>query len=574
MTQVTHDHSESQKAPATIIITLTLIILALMLLPLRAFGQASSVYDIVLDTAGHGVPGATIRLCQNGAINTPCTPLALLYTSISATVLGPNPVTTNAFGNWHFYAKPGLYTLQITTPGGTQTFQDYQISPNVGNIPSLTVGKLNNTIYVDQEPGADFGAKVNQCVADLPTFGGICDATGFSGQSITAVTPIVLGTNGGKQISLRISSSTTVNFDCRLAIAAPCYNTDVILMKTRSSIIGVGPSCCASGGMFQITDGSVVSSLLHISNVSLVTIDNVSFAGPNPITSAVCTNALIDLEGITDTDTFTNMRVAGSIPPRTAGATGAAIWLHTFAGVSSFGPMVFQNLVVAASTVPANAHMLLIEDTGGGGTPPSGITFLSGVVGHSKSDVSDVLIDSKGTGGIVGVRFINTYFETDGNAKTVPMIQIKDARTTIFDGNYMTGSGVDFIDISETFSTGTVGTEIRQLFLNGNWTNAVNDHVNGGTTISGDVNHRHLPHYQQFNANYPTISYFDNGTFTQNVVVGGQLRLSLFNVAGLPSALGAGAMVYATDGTPGSSPCTGSGNGAIAAYTGSVWACK
>jgi hypothetical protein len=50
--------------------------------------------------------------------------------------------------------------------------------------------------------------------------------------------------------------------------------------------------------------------------------------------------------------------------------------------------------------------------------------------------------------------------------------------------------------------------------------------------------------------------------------------LPLSTVANLPSSAANGSMMVATDGTPGSSPCTGSGSGALAVRIGGAWVCK
>lgn len=64
----------------------------------------------------------------------------------------------------------------VLTPGGTG---------------SVLVPKLNNIRFADQFPGADAGAKIAACIADLPSTGGTCDARGLEGaQTISATVTI------------------------------------------------------------------------------------------------------------------------------------------------------------------------------------------------------------------------------------------------------------------------------------------------------------------------------------------------------------------------------------------------
>src|SRR5580698_1832626 len=57
-------------------------------------------------------------------------------------------------------------------------------------------------------------------------------------------------------------------------------------------------------------------------------------------------------------------------------------------------------------------------------------------------------------------------------------------------------------------------------------------------------------------------------TFTSGVELGGVTTSQLATLAGNVN------IVYVSDGTPNSSPCTGSGSGAWAFYVGSQWNCS
>jgi Pectate lyase superfamily protein len=87
----------------------------------KAHAQGSRRDDIVFGPSGHPVANATIRVCQAGAVGTPCSPLATIYTDATLAVAAPNPFETDGIGNYHFYAPAGRYEVQISGPGITGT---------------------------------------------------------------------------------------------------------------------------------------------------------------------------------------------------------------------------------------------------------------------------------------------------------------------------------------------------------------------------------------------------------------------------------------------------------------------
>jgi Pectate lyase superfamily protein len=103
-----------------------------------AFAQGSRKDDIVLNAAGKPVAGATITVCVGDSNVVPCTPLATLYTDATLTVQSPNPFQADGLGNYHFYAAPGRYTIQIGGSGiSPQTYED-TILPNDPTEPSFS----------------------------------------------------------------------------------------------------------------------------------------------------------------------------------------------------------------------------------------------------------------------------------------------------------------------------------------------------------------------------------------------------------------------------------------------------
>ena len=117
---------------------ITAIVAALtFLFAAPAAREQGTRYDGVVQ-GEQGIPasGATIVVCTQPAnvTSTPCTPLANLYTDTTLTAAAPNPLNSDGLGNFHFYAAPGMYTLQIYGPGiNTYTMTDVLLPINPSN---------------------------------------------------------------------------------------------------------------------------------------------------------------------------------------------------------------------------------------------------------------------------------------------------------------------------------------------------------------------------------------------------------------------------------------------------------
>jgi hypothetical protein len=85
----------------------------------RVAGQGSRKDDIVFNSRGVPLAGATVRVCVMPASGQPCTPLALIYSDAALTQALANPTTTDGLGNYFFYAAPGKYEIEFSGPGIT-----------------------------------------------------------------------------------------------------------------------------------------------------------------------------------------------------------------------------------------------------------------------------------------------------------------------------------------------------------------------------------------------------------------------------------------------------------------------
>jgi len=122
-------------------ILLGILALALQLWPGivgPARGQGSRKDDIVFNTRGVPLAGATVRVCAMPASGQPCTPLANIYSDPLLTQALANPTTTDGLGNYSFYAAPGKYEIEISGPGITTKQLPNVILPSDPSSPTFS----------------------------------------------------------------------------------------------------------------------------------------------------------------------------------------------------------------------------------------------------------------------------------------------------------------------------------------------------------------------------------------------------------------------------------------------------
>src|SRR5712664_1441330 len=103
-----------------------------------AHAQGSRKDDIVFNTRGIPLAGATIRVCAMPASGQPCTPLALIYSDSALTQALANPTTTDGLGNYFFYAAPGKYEIEVSGPGISTKQLPNVILPNDPSSPTFS----------------------------------------------------------------------------------------------------------------------------------------------------------------------------------------------------------------------------------------------------------------------------------------------------------------------------------------------------------------------------------------------------------------------------------------------------
>jgi hypothetical protein len=106
------------------------------IVPTRAQGTRKD--DIVFNSRGIPLAGATVRVCAMPASGQPCTPLALIYSDVGLTQALANPTTTDGMGNYSFYAAPGKYEIEISGPNITTKQLPNVVLPNDPSSPTFS----------------------------------------------------------------------------------------------------------------------------------------------------------------------------------------------------------------------------------------------------------------------------------------------------------------------------------------------------------------------------------------------------------------------------------------------------
>ncbi|MGB9465441.1 MAG: hypothetical protein WBR10_10030 [Candidatus Acidiferrum sp.] len=255
-----------------------------------AHAQGTRKDDIVFNSRGIPLAGATIRVCAMPASGQPCSPLALIYSDVGLTQAISNPTTTDGLGNYSFYAAPGKYEIEISGPGITTKQVPNVVLPNDPASPTfsgavsafslslggnLTVsgnttvlGSLaSGTLTLNNQstpPGAAGAGTVNLYTktADMRLY--------YKDQTGTEIGP--LGPGNGAQTNVSNTFTATQNIDADFHTKGP--NPSFDLSRYGGYFSGPTPptiSCNTTASSNQITCSGGVSDFLIGHGLSIPT---------------------------------------------------------------------------------------------------------------------------------------------------------------------------------------------------------------------------------------------------------------------------------------------------------------
>jgi hypothetical protein len=167
------------------------------------------------------------------------------YTNGASAVIGNSSITDN--GTTVNTSEPVSLGSTLGVTGATTLSSTLGVtgaatlSSTLGVTGAVTLSKLNNTIYADQQSGADACARITTAIGLLPATGGIVDATGFQGNQVCAA-GVTFPAN--KPITLKLGA---------WALIAGANTAITVPGGAEVCIVGMGPTLGGSGTTSVIT---------------------------------------------------------------------------------------------------------------------------------------------------------------------------------------------------------------------------------------------------------------------------------------------------------------------------------
>jgi hypothetical protein len=456
-----------------------------------AHAQGTRKDDIVLGPRGTPVAGATVAVCTQPATTTtkPCSPLASLFSDSALTQALANPLAADGLGNYHFYAAPGKYTLQIyssqlsTTVIPDVILPNDPMNPTVSSITSsggisafslslagnLTVGGSVNVTGTLAAPNVAGKPATSDAICYASTNGndsndGLSWGSDHAKLTIGACIDAVPATGGTIKFTSGASATSTAGQGIWLmGPLDPNYANPPAGWRHAKplSIIGVSASAGGSNNHFAarafLTCGSA-ADLNHpcvwLSGVNVPThFENAAFQYPGRgLVIGECSNNSRTGTCISSGITFLNdywavNDVAGNGP--TVDITGGSFWIYFIHS----GAEGSQDTNGATAD---KAAAILIDGRGNGG---SNLIFfdhlntdLGGIKVYPGANTNGIYVDGYTTESMLGPSAAVWFTSTNSTAfNNIRNVQVADNSGTVYavqvDGNgppesvHVSGSG-------------------------------------------------------------------------------------------------------------------------------------
>src|SRR5437867_1012344 len=373
--------------------------------------QGSRKDDIVFNSRGIPLAGATVRICAMPAGGQPCAPLALIYSDPGLTQALANPTASDGLGNYFFYAAPGKYEIEISGPGittkqlpnvilpndpssptfnGISAFSlnlsgNLTVNGNTSVIGNLASGTLNLTNQ-GTPPGAASSGTVNLYTKTADKLLYYKDETG------TETGPL----GPGAQTNVTNNWSAVQNFNANQRFKGPNPYVDITAPPYNARTCNPNATPCAIGLTASITSGQTTATISSASTFQNG--DGVVIYGAGALHSMSTPSALTVTPSLALTGSGTGITVAAPAGSATynyqiiardknGGLTAASPTGSTTTGAASLGAQTVNitsmsraNDVVTVTT--AAAHGFPVGCT----AATCGEVFIGG--GNGESDPS------------------------------------------------------------------------------------------------------------------------------------------------------------------------------------------
>ncbi|MGC2745009.1 MAG: hypothetical protein WA672_17670 [Candidatus Angelobacter sp.] len=343
-------------------------------------------------------------------------------------------------------ADTGISRTGVASIGiGNGTAGDTSGTLNAGG---ATVGKLNNTVYADQQSGADACAKITTAIGLLPATGGIVDATGFQGNQVCAA-GVTFPAN--KPITLKLGA---------FALIAGANTAITVPGGAEACVIGMGPTAGGSGTTSVIS--STASTAVEwdgthgcLENVEILNGTGngltLTASGTNSVSHNRFSNLYINAAGVVNT---------GKIGLREIANSGTALVTeNTFETIRIDDFDISEQLETSGAQGPTDNYHFGWTYSGFAGAGTAGIKIISGDVNtwtHGFTSLRTTGI--RLTAGNFNM-FLGNRFESGG-------IDVNDAGTgSLFIGNSFSNCTTSIFAATATLvgSTGNTNCNFDQF---------------------------------------------------------------------------------------------------------------
>jgi len=397
--------------------------------PLRA--QSSRKDDIVFNSRGIPLAGATIRVCSMPAGGQPCSPLAQIFSDSALTQALANPTTTDGLGNYFFYAAPGKYLIEVSGPG-------------------ITTKQIPNVILPSDPTSPSFSGAISAFSLNL------------TGNLTVNGSAAVLGNLASGTLNLTNQSSApgsstsgTVNLYTKSADKKLYYKDETGAETGPIGTGGGGANPLGNNGDLQSKNGTALqASGLNDNGTTLAIVRDQQTAGPNPhfdiraygaTTSGASTTGSINSGSaslaLASAQDFANgqgvvVYGAGASPtvstPGTPAVTpnllnGSTTWNYKVIAEDYKGGL--SAATAAGTTATGSAALGLISFTILSATRTSGVTTYTTSTAHNLQPGQSVLICQFGGGTCP-----SSFFDSFNGTKSITSVPTSTT-FTVSDGN-------------------------------------------------------------------------------------------------------------------------------------------
>jgi len=211
----------------------------------------------VKSSTGPAIPGAQVFVCTQPAdtADYPPTPLASIYSDPAGLIPLSQPILTDGFGHYDFYAPSGTYTLVVAFGGSIQ-----QVYPDqsVGAVIASGLLVLNNPIV---------NPNFNDTIPSAPP-GYVNVSWQFSGGYVSACVPIS-ASGATIEINGSVITGGVPNFN-NTTPAAPAGNTNVLWQHDSSGNISAYVQTSSISTSVNNQSGSYVAALSDNNNLIVI----------------------------------------------------------------------------------------------------------------------------------------------------------------------------------------------------------------------------------------------------------------------------------------------------------------